>query len=240
MSDELSFTDHLVDLRNCIVKSLVIIVFGFAACLYFSDFIFDFIRSPIAPYLTQDGLVFTAPQDKFLAYMKVSLLAGIILTCPLWLYQVWLFIAPGLFKHEQKYAVVFITAGSLLFLLGVTFVYKLVFPMAFKYLLNFGSTIDKPMITIAEYISFFISTTIVFGLAFEMPLVVVMLGFLGVVDAKFLRAQRRLVIVLMAVLAAFVTPPDAISMLSLLGPLMLLYELSILIVASFGRKEIKE
>src|SRR5690606_30099901 len=120
--------------------------------------------------------------------------------------------------------------------LGVTFVYKLVYPMAFKYLLTFGSEVDKPMITISEYLSFFITTTQVFGAAFEMPLVIVILGALGVVDHKFLRAKRKLAIFAMALLAAIVTPPDAISMLSLLFPMWMLYEVAIIIVYFIGKK----
>lgn len=238
MIEQQTFTDHLTELRTCILRSLLIVIVGFAACVYFSEWIFDFIRSPIVPYLPAGGLVFTAPQDKFIAYLKVSLLAGMIVTCPLWLHQVWLFIAPGLYKHERKLAVVFIVTGSALFLLGVTFVYKLVYPMAFKYLLGFGSAVDTPMITIDAYLSFFITTTLVFGLAFEMPLIIVILGILGVIDHKMLRKNRRFAILGMAVLAAVVTPPDALSMLSLLAPLMFLYEASIMIVYVVGQKRI--
>lgn len=238
MNNSQSFTDHLVDLRTCLIRTLLIVTVGFGACIYFSEWIFDFIRSPIVPYLPAGGLVFTAPQDKFLAYLKVSLLSGVIITCPLWLHQVWLFIAPGLYKHERKLAVVFIAVGSALFLLGVGFVYKLVYPMAFKYLLSFGSAVDTPMITIDAYLSFFITTTMIFGLAFEMPLVIVILGYLGVLDHTTLREKRRYAILGMAVLAAFVTPPDALSMLSLLGPLIFLYEVSIWIVYIIGRRKV--
>jgi sec-independent protein translocase protein TatC len=235
-SEEGSLRDHLADLRFAVVRILWIIGIGFGLSIYFSEDLFDIVRAPIAPYLTNNGLVFTAPIDKFMAHIKVSLLSGAILTCPFWLYQVWNFIAPGLYKHEKKLGIIFISVGSLLFTSGVLFVYKLVFPMAFKYLLTFGGTTDIPMITINEYLSFFVVTTVVFGAAFEMPLIIVMLGMLGLVNAQFLREKRRFAIMIIAVLCAVVTPPDALSMLSLLAPLVALYEISIICVALLGRK----
>jgi sec-independent protein translocase protein TatC len=232
-----TFIEHLIDLRRCIVRSLWFIVIGFAVSLYFSDRIFDVIRAPILPYLGQaGGLVFTAPVDKFTAHIKVSLLSGAIVTCPFWLYQVWQFVAPGLYKHEKKAAVYFIFFGTILFLAGVLFVYMLIFPMAFKYLLTFGGTVDKPMITITEYVSFFVMTTLMFGAAFEMPLILVVLAMVGLVDDKFLRAKRKIAVFILAVVSAIITPPDALSMLSMLAPLMLLYEISIIVVARTVKK----
>ena len=225
-----SFFEHLNELRVMIVRILWILVIGFGAALYFKEEIFNLIRLPIAPYLPNNGLVFTGPVDKFVAYIKVCFLASAIATCPFWLYQVWLFIAPGLYKHEKKLGVYFIFFGTLLFAAGTLLVYKLIFPMAFKYLLTFGGTVDTPMITISEYLEFFIMTTLVFGLAFEMPLILVVLGMMGIIDDVFLKAQRRMAIMAMAVLSAIVTPPDALSMVSLLAPLILLYELSIILV----------
>ncbi len=214
---------------------------GFGASVYFSEKIFDVIRAPIVPYLGPNGyLVFTAPIDKFTAYIKVSFMAGVIITAPLWLYQVWLFIAPGLYKKEKKMAAAFIFFGTLLFAIGVGFVYNIVYPMAFKYLLSFGGDKDKPMITITEYLSFFVTTTLLFGAAFEMPLVLAVLAFLGVIDDKLLRAKRRMAIMIIAVVSAVITPPDAISMLSMLGPMLLLYEISILIVARIAKNHLEK
>lgn len=221
---------HLVDLRKALVKSLIFIGLGFCICVYWSEYIFDFIRTPIEPYLDEGGLVFTAPMDKFTAYLKVSFLAGMIITCPFWLYQVWSFIAPGLYKDEKKWSALFIFFGTFLFIAGVAFVYNIVYPMAFDYLMNFGGTTDRPMITIKDYIGFFILTTLVFGLAFELPLILVMLGALGIVSHEMLKAKRRYAIVIMAVLAAVATPPDAISQIAMLVPLTLLYELAVWLV----------
>lgn len=232
-----SFIEHLIDLKKCVVNILIIVVLGFCACIYFSEQIFEYIRAPILPYLGNvGGLVFTAPVDKFMAYLKVSFMAGAIITCPLWLYQIWNFIAPGLYKHEKKLAALFIFVGSVLFILGVLFVYKIVYPMAFKYLLTFGSEVDKPMITISEYLGFFITTTLLFGAAFEMPLVIVVLAMLGIIDDQFLREKRRVAIMVIAVISALITPPDAVSMLAMLAPMLLLYELSILVVKYMVKK----
>lgn len=231
---EQSLIDHLIDLKRSLVRVLGIIAVGFLCSIYFSEHIFNFIRSPILPYLNEGGLVFTAPVDKFMAHMQVSMLASVVLTCPLWLYQVWLFIAPGLYDNERKIGIYFIIFGTILFLLGVLFVYKIVYPMAFKYLLTFGGAVDKPMITISEYLSFFITTTLLFGCAFELPLILVVLGILGIIDDKILREKRRVAIMILAVFSAVITPPDAVSMLAMLVPLVILYEISIIIVKRVG------
>jgi len=237
---EQSLIEHLIDLKKYTIRSLWIVFAGFVCCIYFSEQIFDFIRSPIMPYLGHEGgLVFTAPVDKFMAHIKVSFLAGVIMTCPIWLYQVWLFIAPGLYQNEKKLAFSFILSGTVLFSLGILFVFKIVYPMAFKYLLTFGGTTDKPMITINEYLDFFVTTTLMFGLAFELPLILVVLAMIGLIDDQLLRSKRRLAVFILAVLSAVITPPDAVSMLSMLAPMMLLYEISILVVARIVRQRVK-
>lgn len=237
MDEGQSLVEHLTELRTRLFRSLVGVAIGFGACWGFSEYLFDFIRQPIAPYLNPNmgGLVFTAPMDKFLAHIKVSFLAGIILTCPFWIYQLWMFIAPGLYAKEKKFGAYFIVSGSVLFLTGVSFVYFVVYPMAFKFLMGFGGQTDQPMITISEYLSFFTTTTIVFGLAFEMPLILAILGMMGVIDHEFLRSKRRYAIVLLAALSAILTPPDVISMVLMMAPMVLLYETSIVLVRLLGR-----
>lgn len=238
VDDRQPLVEHLGELRDRLIKcAFAVFICGLVAW-FFSTQIFDLIRLPIEPYLnnTNGGLMFTHPMDKFMAHVKVSALTGVIFSCPVWLFQLWRFVAPGLYAHEQKYAAGFIISGTTLFVTGVLFVYFLVFPAAFKFLLGFGGDIDKPLITISEYLSFFITTTLVFGISFELPLILVLLGLVGIVDSKMLRKNRRYAIVLLALVSAVVTPPDMLSMIMLLVPLVILYEISILIVAAFARK----
>ncbi len=238
VEDRQPLVEHLGELRDRIIKCAYAIFICGIIAWFFSAQIFEIIRLPIEPYLnnTNGGLIFTHPLDKFMAHVKISMLVGLIGACPVWLYQLWKFVAPGLYAHEQKYAAGFIVSGTMLFMSGVLFVYFLVFPAAFKFLLGFGGDIDKPLITIDEYLSFFITTTLVFGASFELPLVLVLLGLIGIVDAKMLRKNRRYAIVLLALVSAVVTPPDMLSMIMLLIPLLFLYEVSILIVGGFARK----
>jgi sec-independent protein translocase protein TatC len=230
---------HLEELRKRLIFSAIFISIAFAICWCYSTELFNIIRAPIAPFLETSGggLVFTGVMDKFMAHLKVSFLASVIVSCPFWLFQVWKFIAPGLYANEKKYGAWFILSGTFLFVSGVLFVYFFVYPATFDFLMNFGGDIDKPLITISDYVSFFILTTLMFGLVFELPLVIVLLGILGIVDATFLRKKRRLAMVVLAIVAAIATPtPDAISMLIMLAPLAILYEVSIFFVAWFGKK----
>lgn len=233
---EQSLVEHLSELRGCLIHSVIGVIVGFCICWTFSSEIFDLIRGPIAPFLKEGGLIFTHPMDKFLAHVKVSVLSGIILTCPYWVYQIWKFVSPGLYVSEKKYGFGFIVFGSILFLSGVAFVYFLVFPMTFKFLLMFGDSTDVAMITIGDYLSFFTTVTLVFGATFEMPLILTILGMMGVIDHQVLSSRRRLAIIVLAALAAFLTPPDVISMLAMMVPLIVLYELSIIMVRIFGQK----
>jgi len=232
----MSLVEHLTELRYRLVKILQGMIIGVSVSLYFSAELFAIIRAPILPFLGGQGLVFTGVMDKFISQVKVGALGGIILTCPYWLYHVWAFISPGLYKKERKYAIGFIVAGTVLFLLGVAFVYFFVYPKAFEYLLTFGGDIDKPMITISDYLSFFTTTTIMFGVSFELPVVLVILAMMGVVDAGFLKRSRRYAVVLLAFVSALLTPPDILSMVMMLVPMCLLYESSIWVIQFLVRK----
>lgn len=228
--DNYTLVEHLTELRSRLIYCIFAVgVFGIAGWI-FSEQIFDYIRKPIEPYLPSGGLVFTALTDKFMAHIKVAVLTGIVAACPVWIFHIWRFVAPGLYSREKRYGLIFIFLGSLLFLVGIAFAYFLVMPLACKELINFGGTTDKPMITISEYMSFFMTTLLLFGAAFEMPLILNLLGLMGIVTSRGLRHVRRYAIVGIAVVAAIFTPPDVMSMMLLGVPLCLLYEASIWIL----------
>ena len=231
-----TLTDHLVELRDRLIKAAYAVAIGTVLCWLVHDKIFDIVRAPVVPFLEDGKLVFTNPMDGFVANVKLAVLGGILLACPVWLYQAWMFVAPGLYSHERKYSAMFIGSGVALFSGGVLFVYFLVLPMAFGFLLPFAGEAAKPMITISEYMSFFTTMTLVFGAAFELPLVLVLLGLIGIIDATFLRKNRRYAIMILAVVSAVITPPDALSMLMLLVPLYVLYEVSIICLVVIGKK----
>jgi sec-independent protein translocase protein TatC len=239
-SDGMTLTDHLTELRSRLIKSAYAIAIGMIICYNFSDVLFNLIRAPIAPYLPAGGLVFTSPADKFIAHLKISAYGGIILTTPIWLYQLWKFIAPGLYDKERKYSVAFIFSGSSLFITGVLFAYFLVFPVAFEFLMGFGGDVDKPMITIDHYMSFVITTSLMFGVAFELPLIMVILGAMGLVSSRFFREKRRFAVVILAIICAILTPPDLLSMLLMLGPMIFLYEIGAFLIARIEKKRALE
>lgn len=231
-----SLYEHLAELRKRLINCAYILVIATGVCYGFSEKIFDFIRAPIAPYLPGGGLIYTGPLDKFIAHLKLSFVCGILISCPLWLYQVWKFVAPGLYAKERRYTMGFIVSGSGLFILGAAFSYYVALPMAFQFLMNFGGSVDKPMISIDQYMGFFTQMCLMFGVAFELPLVIVVLGILGIVSQAFLRKNRRYAIMTLAVIAAIITPPDLLSMIMMLTPMWVLFEAAVLIVGIFEKK----
>jgi sec-independent protein translocase protein TatC len=225
-----SLIGHLSELRERIVRILFGVFLGMAICYNFTPDIFNLIRAPIAPYLQGGGLIFTAPMDKFVAHLKLAFFGGILMVFPYIAWQIWGFISPGLYAKEKKYAVAFILIGSILFALGISFAYFVVFPMAFKFLMTYGGDVDKPLISIGEYMSFFVTTALAFGAAFELPLVIVILGMMEIVSQAFLRKNRRYAIMGLAVMAAIITPPDLLSMVLMLMPLLILFESAVFVV----------
>jgi sec-independent protein translocase protein TatC len=236
----LTLVDHLSELRHRIVVSLYFIIGGMILCYNFTGEIFDIIRKPIAPYLPMGGLVFTGPADKFLAHIKIAAFAGLFISCPFWINQIWKFIGPALYQREKRYTLGFLFSGTFLFTTGVLFAYYLVLPAAFHFLMGYQGDIDKPMITIDQYLSFFLMTALMFGLSFELPLIMTLLGMLGLVSSQFFRNSRRYAVVVMAVISAVITPPDLLSMVMMLVPMCMLYEVGVWTVWVAERKRIRE
>jgi sec-independent protein translocase protein TatC len=239
MNHEQSLVEHLTELRVRLINSVIGLIVASIFCYFWSEDIFTIIRKPILEYLPSSGLVFTAPMDKFLSHVQIALFSGAILSCPYWFYHLWKFVAPGLYNNERKYALGFISSAVILFLTGVLMCYFLIFPVTFEFLMRYGGSTDKPMITISEYLSFFMTMNLVFGIAFELPLILVILGMMGIVSKQFLAEKRRYAVVLLSIFAAVATPsPDAVSMLLLLIPMTLLYEVAVVLVGIFEKKRV--
>jgi sec-independent protein translocase protein TatC len=234
---KLPLTSHLQELRTRLILSFVAIGVGFGLCYTFSQPLFDILAAPLLKVMPIGGsLIFTSVAEAFFTYMKVGFIGGLILASPFVLYQIWAFVAPGLYRNEKRYVIPFVFLGSLFFALGIVFGYFVALPIGFKFLLGYATDFIKPMPSVKEYLSFSIKFLLAFGLVFEFPVVLLLLARIGVVDARTLARQRRYAILLIFVFAAVVTPPDLISQVIMALPLMGLYELSILLAKLFGKK----
>jgi sec-independent protein translocase protein TatC len=233
----MSFFDHLTELRKRIIWSLIPAGAGLGVALYFTDRIMLFLQRPLSQL--KRAPIFLTPTEYFWTYMKVAMITGVFIAMPIVLWNVWAFVAPGLHKHERRYAVPFVVVGSLLFMLGGAFALLVVIPFAVQFLLNFG--IEKgaePMISIAAYIDFITKFTLAFGVVFELPVVITLLSMLGIVTPQFLSKNRKYAILINFIIAAILTPtPDVVNQTLMAGPLCILYELGIISARIFGRKK---
>src|SRR3989338_53861 len=213
--EETPLWQHFDDLRRCLIRSIVALVIGMAITYRYIDQVMRFLEELILKHLPPERmhLYFTGITDKFMTYLTVGLLVSFCLTSPFILYQVWLFIQPGLHRHEKKFAAPFVFFSVLSFFAGAVFAYYLVLPAGFNFLLHFGGDRDQPIITLSEYFSFTLKMIVSIGLVFEIPVVLIILGRLGVVTAPFLSHYRRHAFVAISIVAAIATPsPDALSM----------------------------
>lgn len=230
-------TSHLQELRKRLVLSFIAVAAGFVLCYAFSQDLFDILSKPLLKVMPSgSSLIFTSVAEAFFTYMKVAFIAGFILSSPFVLFQAWAFVTPGLYRHEKRYVIPFVAAGSFFFALGILFAYFVAIPVGFKFLLGYATDFIKPMPSMKEYLSFSIKFLLAFGLVFEFPVVLVLLARIGVVDARMLARHRKYAILLIFIFAAVMTPPDFISQLLMAIPLMGLYELSIILSKIFGKK----
>jgi sec-independent protein translocase protein TatC len=240
---KMPFLEHLSELRRRILWSLLVVVIFLIPAYAFSKQIFDFLMEPIRTNLPEGStLIFTRPAEGFMTYLKVSFFAAVFAAVPFFLYQLWKFVAPGLYKHEKQIAIPFILFGTFFFLFGASFCYYVAAPPAFNFLLKtYSSEYVKALPTLNETLSFFMSLLLGFGVIFEYPLVIFVLARIGVVDSKWLRKQRKYAILVSAVAAAVITPTtDALSMMMMFLPLLVFYELGVLVAWIFGRKRSPE
>jgi len=237
----MSFLDHLSELRVRLVRAAIAVGIGFGVCIYFGERLFSLLAAPIIRLLPKDAsLVFTALTDPFFVYLKLAFIAGLFLALPFVLYQIWLFVRPGLHVHERRLAAPFIMAATLLFYLGGAFAYFLVFPAAFNFFLSYINPELKPMLSIKEYVSLVMLLMLAFGAIFETPIIILFLGLLGIFTSDTLKKGRRYFIVLSFLIAAILTPtPDVINQTIMAVPLMLFYEVGIQLLAVFEKKRRK-
>jgi sec-independent protein translocase protein TatC len=227
----MGFLDHLEELRRRLVYSIAAVAVGFGACWGFREKIYAVMQKPIMDALRSHGmtekLVYLNPVDPFNLYLKIAALAGLFLTSPFVLYQVWMFISPGLYRNEKRYVMPFMASTIALFSLGGYFGYRIVYPRALEFLIGFGSQFT-PMITISEYTSLFLSIILGMGLIFEMPILIFFLALMGIITAGFMWKNFRYAILIIFIIAAIVTPsPDIMSMCIFAAPMLGLYVISI-------------
>jgi sec-independent protein translocase protein TatC len=238
---KMSFLEHLDELRKRLVHIAAYLAIGLLVCWFFHVQIYNFLSAPLAKSLPAgQKLVYTAITDTFTVYMKVSFLAGIFLTIPFTLFEVWKFIAPGLYRKEKKYIVPFLVFSIFLFVAGGAFCYYIVLPATFKFLIELGSA-WSPMITIGEYLDFINMMLLGFGLIFEMPIIASFLAIFGLVSASFLWRKFKYAIVGIVALAAVISPTgDAFNLMLWSAPMILLYIISIGAAAIFGWRRKKK
>jgi sec-independent protein translocase protein TatC len=236
---KMSLTEHLMELRKRLVRSIIALLVGFGVCYYFKDYIFDIVTRPLTQVLPKSSyLIYTGMTEAFFTYMKIAFFASLILTSPFILYQIWKFVAPGLLPKERKYVVPFVLSSSLLFIAGVLFGYFVALPPAFKFFVSFNNQYLQALLSFKDYLSLFVTFLLGFGISFELPIFIFFLTKLGVVNPRLLSQQRRYAILIIFIVAAILTPsPDALSQILMAIPLLFLYEVSIFVSKFAGRKK---
>jgi sec-independent protein translocase protein TatC len=229
---EMSFLDHLEELRSRLIKCLISIFLFSIVAYFFSERLIDFLTKPIPE------VYFMSPTEAFSTRIKISLIAGLIVSIPVIFYHLWQFVVPGLLEREIKLVVPVVFFSTFFFLVGAVFCFFFILPLSIKVLLGFGTPKLKPMIKIGDYISFISYLTLAFGAVFELPLIFYFLGKLGVVSSRTLAKGRKYALVGILILSAVITPtPDAFTQCMLAGPLYLLYEVSIIVVKIVEKKK---
>ncbi len=227
---EMPFLDHLEELRWRLIYSIIAIVAGAIVIFFFSKEVLDFLVIPYKQIKNLPKLIYLEPAGGFMIYMEVAFFGGLIASLPVVFYQIWKFIAPGLYRRERKYILSIIIISTISFVIGMVFAYWIMIPISLKFLLGFQTDALTPNLTVSKYLSYVLAMIFVTGLVFEFPLVSFFLAKLGLISAKFLREKRRYSVVIILTIAAILTPPDVASQMLLAVPMLILYEVSIWVV----------
>ncbi len=236
-----SFLSHLVELRARLIRALGVLVLGFIPCAFYARELYTILAQPLLEKLPQGGqMIATDVATPFFVPMKVAMMMAFVITLPHTLYQIWAFIAPGLYSHEKRLALPLVIGSSFLFFAGMSFAYFAALPLVFEFITYFAPEGVAVMTDIGKYLSFVLSMFMAFGVTFEVPVFVIVLVRTGVITIEKLKEIRPYVIVGAFVIAAIFTPPDVISQFMLAVPLCLLYELGIFIAAFMIKKHNQE
>jgi sec-independent protein translocase protein TatC len=232
----MTFLEHLEELRVRLIRSLIALVVGFAVSWSFHERIFHFLTAPLRQAYPGVKFITTGPSEALILYMKMSFFVGIFVAAPFLLYQVWAFVAPGLYAHEKTYAVPFIVMGTLFFLGGAAFGHFVLFPTTFRFLIQFGGEDMQFLPKVDEYYSFYSWFLLGLGLVFQLPVVIFVLARIGLVTPRFLLRNFKFAILVSFIVAAVITPtPDVMAQTMLALPMLALYLLGVLVAWAFGR-----
>jgi len=235
---EMTLTEHLEELRRRLIVCAVSVGLAFCVTYYFSKDLFRLLMVPLLAVMPpEQGLIFTGLPEAFFTYLKVALVAAIFASAPVILYEIWRFVAPGLFSSEKKYIIPFVFLSTVFFVGGALFGYYVVFPFGFSFFVGFATDFIRPMPSVREYFSFATRMLFAFGVVFELPVFTMFLSRIGLVNHKMLSRQRKYAFLAVFVISAVLTPPDVMSQLMMAGPLLVLYEISIIVARIFGKKQ---
>jgi sec-independent protein translocase protein TatC len=239
-NDKLPFMSHLEELRGRLMKSVGALLVAFGLCYWKSQIFFDFFMQPLVKALPEGStIVMLRVTEGFMAHIKVSLAAAVLFACPVIFYQLWRFIEPALKAREKRFVFPFVGGATVFFLMGVSFAHFAVFPVGLKYLLDYarGNPFMTATISVDWYFGFAMKMLLAFGIVFELPVIVFFLAKIGLVNHRMLSRARGLAVIIIFVVAAVLTPsPDAFSQILMAVPLLILYELSILVARIVGPK----
>lgn len=232
------FLAHLEELRKRLIVCAIAIGIGFAISYIFSKQLFSFLILPLTEVLPADShLIFTSLPEMFIAYIKVSLIGGIILAIPIIFYELWMFLAPALYQREKRYVIPFVLFSSILFAAGALFGYFVVFPYGFRFFISFATEDIQALPSVKQYFSFTIRLLLAFGLVFELPVVVFFMTKIGLITPDSMKRFRKFAILGSFIMAAILTPPDAATQIMMALPIIILYEVSIIISKGVSRKK---
>jgi sec-independent protein translocase protein TatC len=239
---KMTFFEHLAELRTRLIYVAITLAVGFGICWFFVEDLFRILMIPMIEVLGPERkMIFTNPTEAFVTYLKVAALGGLMITTPVWLYHIWRFIAPGLYKNERKYIVLFVLFGSIFFLGGSLFGYFRIIPLGFQFLINnFQSSFFEALPSLKETFSISTRLLIAFGIAFELPLVIFFFARMGLVSAGWLLRKFKYAVLLIFITAAMLTPPDWVTQIGLGIPMCILYLLGVGVAAVFGKRKPKE